>query len=53
MEQYSAIKKHKMPTAPPWMDLEIIMLSEDKDKCITYTWNLIKKDTKELTKQTD
>ena len=42
-----------MPTAPPWMDLEIIMLSEDKDKCITYTWNLIKKDTKELRKQTD
>ena len=37
MEYYSAIKKNEiMPSAAPWMDLEIIILSEvsqtEKDK---------------------
>ena len=33
MEYYSAIKKNKiMPFAATWMDLEIIILSEVKDK---------------------
>ena len=36
MEYYSAIKKNEiMPFAATWMDLEIIILSEvrEKDKC--------------------
>ena len=36
-----------MPLAATWMGLEIIILSEvsqtEKDKYITYMWNLIKK----------
>jgi len=47
MEYYSAIKKNKiMPFAAPWMQLEIIILSEvskkEKDKyyMISHTWNL-------------
>ena len=46
MEYYSAIKKNEiMPFATPWMDLEIIILSEvsqrEKDKYdITYMWTL-------------
>ena len=32
-EYYSAIKNERMPLAPVWMDLEMIILSEvDKDK---------------------
>ena len=29
MEYYSAIKKNEMPFAATWMDLEIIILSEE------------------------
>ena len=33
MEYYSAIKKNKiMPFAVTWMDLEIIILSEDRER---------------------
>ena len=41
---YSAIKKEILPFAATWMDLEIIILSEVREKQIlydiTYTWNL-------------
>ena len=48
MEYYSAIKKSEItPFAAPWMDLEIIILSEVCQRkaniiCITYMWNLKK-----------
>ena len=48
MEYYSAIKKNEiMPFAATWMDLEIIILSEVRQKKtsiidITYMWNLKK-----------
>ena len=43
MEYYSAIKKNEiMPSAAIWMDIEIIILSEVREKKydITYKWNL-------------
>ena len=45
MEYYSAIKKNEiMPFAATWMDLEIIILSGDRERqiryYITYMWNL-------------
>ena len=48
MEQYSAIKKDEIiPFAATWMDLEIIILSEGRERQIsydiTYIWNLKKK----------
>ena len=47
MEYYSAIKKNEtMPFAATWMDLEIIILREVREKQIlygiTYMWNLKK-----------
>ena len=34
MEYYSAIKNNEItPMAATWMDLEIIILSEEKDRC--------------------
>ena len=42
---YSAIKKNKiMPFAVTWMDLEIVILSEvrQRKRNITYVWNLKK-----------
>ena len=47
MEYYSAIKKNEiMPFEATWMDLEIIILSEDRERQIlhdiTYMWNLKK-----------
>ena len=34
MEYYSAIKNNEiMPMAATWLDLEIIILSEEKDRC--------------------
>ena len=43
VEYYSAIKKNEiMPVATTWMDLEIIILSEVKQRQIydiTYMWN--------------
>ena len=51
MEYYSAIKKNEIiPFASIWMDLEIIILSEVRQKDrngITYMWNL-KQDTYDL-----
>ena len=58
MEYYSVIKKNKiMPLAATWMQLEIIILSEvrqkEKDKYdITYMWNL-KYGTNELIYKTE
>ena len=55
MEYYSAMKKNEiMPFAATWMDLEIITWSEVRERQIsyvTYMWNLIKNNTKELIKQ--
>ena len=53
MEYYSAIKENKiMPFAATWMDLEMIMLSEVRERQIsyniTYMWNLKKNDINEL-----
>ena len=44
MEYFLAIKKHaKMPFAATWMDLEIIILSEVRErKTNVILWNLIK-----------
>ena len=45
MEYYSAIKKNNiMPFTITWMDIEIIILSEVREKKydITYKWNLKK-----------
>ena len=45
IEYYSAIKKNEiMPSAAIWMDIEIIILSEVREKKydITYKWNLKK-----------
>ena len=47
MEYYSAIKKNKItPFTATWMDWEIIILSEVRQRYIsygiTYKWNLIK-----------
>ena len=48
MEYYSAIKKNKiMLLAATWMYLEIVMLSEDRERqisCIIHERNLIFKD---------
>ena len=59
MEYYSAIKKNEiMPLAATWMELEIIILSElrQKDRQISYDitnmWNL-KYDTNELIYKTE
>ena len=46
-EYYSAIKKNEiMPFVATWVDLEIVILSKlsqtEKDKYITYMWNLKK-----------
>ena len=54
MEYDSAIKKHEiMPFAATWMDLENIILSEVRERqvsYITFMWNL-KNNINELTKQ--
>ena len=44
-EYYSVIKKNEVtPFAATWMDLEIILSQNEKDKYhdIIYMWNLIK-----------
>ena len=48
MEYYSAIKKNQtLPFAATWMNLEIIILSEARERVISYDiaymWNLKKK----------
>ena len=53
MEYYSAIKKNKtLPSEATWMDLEIIILSEGRERYIlydtTYKWNLKLNDTNEF-----
>ena len=57
MEYYSAIQKNDtMPFAATWMYLEIIILSELRERQISYhipyMWNL-KNDTNELTYKTE
>ena len=49
MEYHSAIKKNKaMSFASPWVNIEIIILCEVRERqtsyYITYMWNLIKTD---------
>ena len=60
MEYYSAIKKNEiMPFAATWMDLEIIILSEEsqteKDKylMISLICGILKNDTNELIYKTE
>ena len=50
MEYYSAIKRNEiMPLTATWMDREIIILREARERqisySITYTWRLKKKKT--------
>ena len=59
LEYYSAIKKNEiMPSGQPWMDLEIIILSEisqtekDKSHIISYVESK-KNDTNELIYKTE
>ena len=57
MEYYSAIKKNEiMPSEATWMDLEIIILSEVRQRQIPYditcTWNL-KYNTNEFINKTE
>ena len=58
MEYYSAIKKNKiMPFAATWMDMEIIILSEARQRqvsyAIAYMQNLKKNGTNELIYKTE
>ena len=58
MEYYSAIKKNEiMPFAATWMDLETVILSEVRERQIsydiTYMWNLKKDGTNELIYKTE
>ena len=53
MEYYSAIKKNKtLPSEAKWMDLEIIILSEGRERYVlydtAYKWNLKLNDTNEF-----
>ena len=50
MEYYSAIKNNEMPFAATWTDLEIILLTEDRQRQtyhisydIIHMWNIIHK----------
>ena len=51
-------KNETMPSAPTWMDIEMIILSEVNQKgkgkyYITYVWALKEKDTNELISKTE
>ena len=57
MEYYSAIKKNEIPFAATWMDIEIIIISEVKQRKTNivwyhYLWNL-KNNTSELISKTE
>ena len=56
MEYYSALKKNKiMPFAAPWMDIDIVILSELRQRRtnndILYMWSLKRNDKNELAQQ--
>ena len=58
LEYYSAINMNDiMPLAATWMDLEIVILSEVRERQIsydiTYMWNLKKNGTNELIYKTE
>ena len=58
MEYYSAIKKNEiLPFTATWMNLEIIILSEVRERQIsydiTYMWNQKKNDANELIYRTE
>ena len=57
MKYYSAVKKNGiMPFAETWMDLQIVILSEDTERQIyniTYMWNLNLKGTNEFIYKTE
>ena len=57
VEKYSAMKRNEIvPSASMWVDLEIIILSEVKERQISYSiicmWSL-KNDTNELIYKTE
>ena len=58
MESYSATKRNEiMSFAATWMDLEMVILSEVRERQIsydiTYMWNLKKDGTNELIYKTE
>ena len=56
MEYYSVIKNEIMPFAATWKDLEIIILSEDRERQISYDITYmrdLKYDTNELIYKTE